>query len=53
MRDRFPRSTTRDALRNQPPPEGAPSMDFGIGIATSHDSWKLAQGAEELSFTHA
>ena len=29
------------------------SMDFGIGIATSHDSWKLAQRAEELGFTHA
>src|SRR5258708_9013785 len=28
-------------------------MDFGIGIATSSDSWKLAQGAEELGFTHA
>src|ERR1700693_1763661 len=28
-------------------------MDFGIGIATSCDSWKLAQRAEELGFTHA
>jgi 5,10-methylenetetrahydromethanopterin reductase len=28
-------------------------MDFGIGIATSHDSWKLARRAEELGFTHA
>ena len=28
-------------------------MEFGIGIATSHDSWKLAQRAEELGFTHA
>src|SRR6201992_1958757 len=28
-------------------------MDFGIGIATSHDSWKLAKRAEELAFTHA
>ena len=28
-------------------------MDFGIGIATSHDSWKLAQRAEELGFSHA
>lgn len=28
-------------------------MDFGIGIATSHDSWKLVQRAEELGFTHA
>ena len=28
-------------------------MDFGIGIATSADSWKLAQRAEELGFTHA
>ena len=28
-------------------------MDFGIGIATSHDSWKLAQRAEELGITHA
>src|SRR4029077_15219525 len=28
-------------------------MDFGIGIATGSDSWKLAQRAEELVFTHA
>jgi 5,10-methylenetetrahydromethanopterin reductase len=28
-------------------------MDFGIGIATSGESWKLAQRAEELGFTHA
>jgi len=28
-------------------------MDFGIGIATSSDSWKLALRAEELGFTHA
>jgi 5,10-methylenetetrahydromethanopterin reductase len=28
-------------------------MEFGIGIATSGDSWKLAQRAEELGFTHA
>jgi 5,10-methylenetetrahydromethanopterin reductase len=28
-------------------------MDFGIGIATSGDSWKLARRAEELGFTHA
>jgi 5,10-methylenetetrahydromethanopterin reductase len=28
-------------------------MDFGIGIATSGDSWKLAKRAEELGFTHA
>ncbi len=28
-------------------------MDFGIGIASSHDSWKVAQRAEELGFTHA
>src|SRR6195952_5402767 len=28
-------------------------MEFGIGIATSSDSWKLAQRAEELSFSHA
>src|SRR5438445_10630644 len=28
-------------------------MDFGIGIATSSDSWRLAQRAEELGFTHA
>ena len=28
-------------------------MDFGIGIATSGDSWKLAQRAEALGFTHA
>jgi 5,10-methylenetetrahydromethanopterin reductase len=28
-------------------------MDFGIGIATSGDAWKLAQRAEELGFTHA
>ena len=28
-------------------------MDFGIGIATSSDSWKLTQRAEEHGFTHA
>jgi 5,10-methylenetetrahydromethanopterin reductase len=28
-------------------------MDFGIGIATSSDSWKTALRAEELGFTHA
>ena len=28
-------------------------MDFGIGIATASDSWKLAQRAEELGFTDA
>jgi len=28
-------------------------MDFGIGIPTASDSWKLAQRAEELGFTHA
>lgn len=28
-------------------------MDFGIGIATSFDSWRVAQRAEELGFSHA
>ncbi|MBV9551423.1 MAG: LLM class flavin-dependent oxidoreductase [Alphaproteobacteria bacterium] len=28
-------------------------MDFGIGIATSSDSWKTALHAEALGFTHA
>jgi 5,10-methylenetetrahydromethanopterin reductase len=28
-------------------------MDFGIGIATSSDAWKIALRAEELGFTHA
>ena len=28
-------------------------MDFGIGIPTASDSWKIAQRAEELGFTHA
>ncbi len=28
-------------------------MDFGIGIATSSDSWKTALRAEQLGFTHA
>lgn len=28
-------------------------MEFGIGIPTASDSWKLAQRAEELGFTHA
>ncbi len=28
-------------------------MDFGIGIATASDSWKVAQRAEALGFTHA
>ena len=28
-------------------------MDFGIAIPTAADSWKVAQRAEELGFTHA
>ncbi len=28
-------------------------MEFGIGVPSSHDSWKLVQRAEELGFTHA
>src|SRR6201988_4498395 len=28
-------------------------MEFGIGIPTSGESWKVAQRAEELGFTHA
>ncbi len=28
-------------------------MDFGIGIPTAGDSWKVVQRAEELGFTHA
>src|ERR1043166_3189389 len=28
-------------------------MEFGIGIATAHDSWKTAVRAEELVFGHA
>ena len=28
-------------------------MEFGIGIPTSCESWKVAQRAEELGFTHA
>ena len=28
-------------------------MEFGIGIATTSESWKLAQRAEELGFSHA
>src|SRR6202163_490561 len=28
-------------------------MDFGIGIASASDAWKLAQRAEALGFTHA
>src|ERR1700733_5442968 len=28
-------------------------MDFGIGIATSSDSWKTALRAEALGFSHA
>ncbi len=27
-------------------------MDFGIGIATSFDSWQVARRAEELGFSH-
>jgi hypothetical protein len=27
-------------------------MEFGIGIPTSGESWKVAQRAEELGFTH-
>jgi 5,10-methylenetetrahydromethanopterin reductase len=32
---------------------GATRMEFGIGIPTSGESWKVAQRAEELGFTHA
>ena len=28
-------------------------MDFGIAVATAADSWKVAQRAEELGFSHA
>ena len=28
-------------------------MDFGIALATAADSWRIAQCAEELGFTHA
>ncbi len=28
-------------------------MDFGIALPTAADSWKLAQRAEELGFSHA
>src|SRR5271169_1334382 len=34
-------------------PERRELMDFGIGIASSSESWKLAQRAEALGFTHA
>ena len=28
-------------------------MDFGVGIPTAVDSWKLAKRAETLGFSHA
>src|SRR5215208_5958550 len=28
-------------------------MDFGVGIPTASDSWRIAQKAEALGFTHA
>jgi hypothetical protein len=28
-------------------------MNFGIALATAADSWRMAQRAEELGFTHA
>ncbi len=28
-------------------------MEFGIGIPSAHDSWKVVQRAEELGFSHA
>ena len=28
-------------------------MDFGVGIPTASNSWKVAQRAEALGFTHA
>src|SRR5215217_5574699 len=28
-------------------------MEFGVGIPTASDSWKIAQRAEALGFTHA
>src|ERR1700760_1493918 len=39
--------------RSMEKPAQEAGVGFGIGIATSHDSWKLAQRAEELGFTHA
>src|ERR1700760_4846554 len=39
--------------RSMEKPAQEAGVGFGIGIATSHDSWKLAQRAEELGFPHA
>src|SRR4051812_33100978 len=51
---RFPVPSSRDTVPTQEDtPRGTRIMEFGIGIATSSDSWKLAQRAEELGFTHA
>src|SRR3984885_11347502 len=47
------KSTPAQSTNTRHPNEGNNKMDFGIGIATSSDSWKLAQRAEELGFTHA
>jgi 5,10-methylenetetrahydromethanopterin reductase len=49
-----PRAIASPAARNDNgAAKGENVMDFGIGIATSSDSWKLAQRAEDLGFTHA
>src|SRR5262249_50113832 len=48
------KSYASSTLRSDAPAKiGSRRMDFGIGIATSRYSWKLAQRAEELGFTHA
>src|SRR6202035_5412604 len=44
----------RDSDRSEKGRVGAGAhTDFGVGIATASDSWKVAQRAEELGFTHA
>src|SRR6266478_2208608 len=51
----MPTATSLHATRcwpRWPIPEEA-TMDFGIALPTAADSWKLAQRAEELGFTHA
>ena len=35
-----------------PPKRGVRTVDFGIAVATGADSWKVAQRAEDLGFSH-
>src|SRR5262249_51868008 len=45
-------SCPRAGVRDGASTERSVGMEFGIAVATGADSWKVAQRAEELGFTH-